>query len=168
MATSLIEGIRAGGCYWGQGRTDSPGHSILIPNGTAFKVAMEGPGSNVFVSGKCIGGYWVPDTGEYSGRKFASANSLVNTIREPSSNAFLYVHLLIDDAWVLADALRRSPDSELDPAEEFALERELRVMNEPDWDSAQKLRAAADLLAMEPERIEDARGITNSTLEDLL
>jgi hypothetical protein len=168
MTVGLIEGIRLGGCYWKRERSSSPGHSILVSNETAFKVAVEGPGSNIFVSGKCLHGYWVPDTGQHSGRKFASANVLVNKIREPSSNAFLYVHLFVGGEWVSADTLRRSTQSELDPAEELALEWALRdVDDEPGMDPAQKARAAADLVAADPERIERATMLLNTKLEDL-
>jgi hypothetical protein len=45
MPVSLIETVRQGGCYWKQDRYENPGHSIVIPNGTPFKIAIEGPQS---------------------------------------------------------------------------------------------------------------------------
>lgn len=87
MPVSLIDLILQGGCYWKRGPDDSPGDSIAIPNGTLFKIAVEGPQSHRFIEGKCKDGYFVIDEGRHIGRKFNSANEAVNTIREPSSNA---------------------------------------------------------------------------------
>src|SRR5438876_2215064 len=112
MPASLIEVLRQGGCYWKKERYDSPGHSIAIPNGTAFKIAIEGPQSHQFTAGICRNGYFIVNGGHHAGTKFNSANDAVNTVRDPSSNAFLYIHFHIGGRWVSADDLRRSEDSQ--------------------------------------------------------
>jgi hypothetical protein len=146
MSISLIETISQGGCYWKHERDDSPGHSFAVPNGTPFKIAIEGPQSNRFIQGVCRDGYFVVTEGSHSGVQFCSANEAVNTIREPSSNAFLHMHFQIDGRWVRADDFRRSSSSRLDDAEEYALERALdRVRLMPQGknrDSPQVLRNA--------------------------
>jgi hypothetical protein len=89
MSDSLIEIIKHGGCYWKKEREDSPGHSIAIPSGTPFKIAIEGPQSHRFETGTCRDGYFVLDHRVSVDAKFRSANEAVNTVRAPSSNAFL-------------------------------------------------------------------------------
>ena len=42
VTTSLIEAVANGGCYWKRDRHDSPGHAFVTPDGTRFKVAVEG------------------------------------------------------------------------------------------------------------------------------
>ena len=176
MSISSIETVSQGGCYWKHERDDSPGHSIAVPNGTPFKIAIEGPRSNRFIQGVCRDGYFVVTEGNHSGVQFCSANEAVNTIREPSSNAFLYMHFQIDGRWVCADDFRRSSSSRLDDAEEFALENALhtvRLMPQgKNSDSPQALRAAARLVTKRPHMIEDARqflaSVLSGDLEDLL
>ena len=167
MALSLVETISQGGHYWKKERNDSPGHSVTIQNGTPFKIAIEGPSSNRFVSGKVLEGYLVPESGEHIGRKFKSANEVVNTIRMPSSNAFLYIHFYIEGSWVLADALRRAEEWVLDEAEELALER-VCIIYKNDPDSVAAMRQAARLLAEEPTWVESARRDLVSGLSELL
>ena len=50
MSMSLIEVLREGGCYW-EKRANSPGHSFAIPNGSPFRIAVEGTKSHVYVGG---------------------------------------------------------------------------------------------------------------------
>ncbi len=176
MSVSLIEIVCQGGCYWKRERPDSPGHSIAVPNGTPFKIAVEGPQSNRFIPGVCRDGYFVVLEGSHSGVEFGSANEAVNSVREPSSNAFLYMHFLINGLWLLADDLRQSKSARLDEAEEHALEVALSgVRKNPkgkDLASPKALRAAAKFVAKHPTMIEEARhylaSIENLTLEDLV
>lgn len=142
-------------------RSDSPGHSIVIPNGTPFKIAKEGPQSNSFVTGTCRSGFFIVEDGEHAGKKFRSANEAVNAIREPSSNAFLYLHFRIDGAWTSADDFRRSEYSQLDEAEEYALEQALGLVRRhpkgKTMDDATALMKAAEIVVKRPERVEQAR-----------
>lgn len=82
---SLISALCAGGFYWPV-QQNSPGHSLWVENGTSFKVAVEGPASNLFVTGACRDGALVATTGEQKGRAFQTANELVNSVREPSAD----------------------------------------------------------------------------------
>jgi hypothetical protein len=175
MSISLIETVFQGGCYWKHERDDSPGHSLAVPNGTPFKIAIEGPQSNRFIQGVCRDGYFVITEGSHSGVQFCSANEAVNTIREPSSNAFLHMHFQIDGRWVRADDFRRSSSSQLDDAEELALQIALdavrRNQKGQELDSPQALRAAARWVTKRPHMIEEARRFLASMsgdLEDLL
>jgi hypothetical protein len=147
-----------------------------VPNGTPFKIAIEGPQSKRFIQGQCRDGYFVVTEGSHSGVKFESANEAVNTIREPSSNAFLYMHFQIDARWVCADDYRRSGSSRLDDAEEFALENALHMVRlMPQGKSAdppKAFRAAARLVTKRPQMIEEARrrlaSMSDLSLEDLI
>jgi hypothetical protein len=161
VSISLIETLCQGGCYWKRDRDDSPGHSIALPNGTPFKIAIEGPQSNRFVPGLCRDGYFVVTEGSHSGVQFGSANEAVNTIREPSSNAFLHLHFQIDGGWVSANDFRQNNSSQLDSAEEHALENALRIVRShpkgKDLDIPKALRLAARLIEKHPQMIENAR-----------
>jgi hypothetical protein len=161
MSISLIETVCQGGCYWERDRDDSPGHSIAVPNGTPFKIAIEGPQSNRFVQGVCRDGYFVVTEGSHSGVQFGSANEAVNTVREPSSNAFLYMHFQIGGAWVCANDFRQTSSSRLDEVEERALENALRIVRRMaegrTSDPPKALRAAARLVTKRPGMLEDAR-----------
>jgi hypothetical protein len=158
MAISLIEIVSQGGCYWRSDQPDSPGHAIAVPNGTAFKIAWEGPQSNIFISGTCRDGWYVVEDGDYSGNKFRSPNEAVNKVREPNSNAFLHMHFLIDGSWVLADEYRKMDKSKLDEAEMFALERERQSMkNNKKYralDEPSLLRATAKFLVKNQKLME--------------
>lgn len=176
MPISLIETLCQGGCYWKRDREDSPGHSFVLPNATRFKIAIEGPQSSRFIEGVCRDSYFLVREGTQSGVQFASANEAVNTVREPSSNAFLHMHFLIDGHWQSADDVRQSQASRLDAAEELALEDALRIVRSSpkskDFDFPKVLRAAARLVAKRPTMIEDARRRlaspeTLTTFEDL-
>ncbi|HKM64611.1 MAG TPA: hypothetical protein VJY39_19190 [Acidisphaera sp.] len=118
---SLIEVLRGGGYYWRRERLDSPGHSIAIPNGTPFKIATAGPASHDYISGVVENGFFAIREGELAGRRFKSAHEAVNTVREPSSNAFLFISFFLDGGWTVAEDYRRNPSSALDEAEEQAL-----------------------------------------------
>jgi hypothetical protein len=161
MAVSLIETLRHGGCYWKLDQIDSPGHSIAVPNHTPFKIALEGAQSHQYASGAIGDGYFVVNDPRYSGTKFKSANEAVNTVREPSTNAFLYLHFMIDGQWIVADDYRRREDTRLDDAEELALEWTLKALrNHPKLkgkDRVQITRAAANLIAKRPESVASAR-----------
>ena len=128
MTVPLISILAAGGCYWKNDRYDSPGHSFAVSNGTPFKIATEGPQSHRFVPGRCRDGYYVVEDGEHAGSKFESANQVVNAVREPVSNAFLYIQFYIAGAWVAADDLRRSDSSRLESAEERDLNYALSIV----------------------------------------
>jgi hypothetical protein len=67
MSVSLIEAITQGGCYWKHEREDSPGHSIVLADGTPFKIALEGPQSHQFVSGFCRDGHYEIEDGTSAG-----------------------------------------------------------------------------------------------------
>jgi hypothetical protein len=133
----------------------------MIANGTPFKIATEGPLSHQFVSGTCRDGYFVVEDGKYVGHRFQSGNKAVNTVREPSSNAFLYLHFRMGDQWILTDDLRQSAFSQLDDAEERALGKALSaVRSHPKGkalDDGEATRLAAKLVANDPSWIEDAR-----------
>jgi hypothetical protein len=160
MASSLIETILQGGCYWKK-QPDSPGHSIAIASGTAFKIAIGGPQSHEYVAGKCRDGYFVIRDGKYVGHRFHSANEAVNTVREPSSNAFLHIQFPEGDHWISADDLRRKAASQLDRAEELALEKALSTIRKhpkgKKLDDVRARRAASKMVASDPSWIEDAR-----------
>jgi hypothetical protein len=161
MAASLIETLCKGGCYWKHERADSPGHSVVIPGETPFRIAIEGPQSHRFVAGTCRDGYFLMEEGGHAGTKFSSANEAVNAVREPSSNAFLYTHLRIGDNWVSADDFRRSDHSWLDEAEELALEDAIRaVRNHPKakaLEHVKVIKLAAQHVAKNPQMIVSAR-----------
>jgi len=83
-------------------------------------------------------------------------------VREPSSNAFLYLHFQIGDRWIVADHLRRLDESLLDEAEEEALAMALYVIHRrhlrgKTLDSVEVTRMAADLVARRPITIDQAR-----------
>lgn len=153
---SLIEIVSKGGCYWKRERPDSPGHSIAVPNGTAFRIAIEGPQSHRFVTGICTDGYFVAD-----GIKFRSASEAVNKIREPQSNAFLHMQFVIRGNWISADNLRSLDSSRLDEVEEFALETAFQfIRHHPKGkllNPVDATRKAAQLIEKQPNRIEEAR-----------
>jgi hypothetical protein len=161
MGKSLIETICEGGCYWKRERADSPGHSIAIPAETPFRIAIEGPQSHQYIAGMCRDGYYLVEEGPHAGRRFNSANEAVNTVRDPSSNAFLYIHFRIASHWILADDLRRSPHSLLDEAEEAALEiAQDKIRRHPKGKQLEPVEAmgkAAQIVAKRPEFMEEAR-----------
>jgi len=151
----LLQTIAEGGCYWRR-KEDSPGHSFAVPNRTPFKIAIEGPQSNRFRQGECRDGYFVSDEGV----KHLSASEAVNTIRDISSNAFLYTHFRIDGRWVLADKIRESDWSKVDEVEEEALQiakdivGSVAAKRKSDADDVRITRAAAKY-AMTNEAIMD-------------
>jgi hypothetical protein len=161
MSTSLIKIIADGGCYWKRERFDSPGHSIAIPNGTLFNIAVEGPQSHQFVAGKCSDGYFIVDEGTHAKAKFMSANEAVNTVREPSSNAFLHLYFQLSNRWTSADDLRRLETTQLDTAEERALEISLALVRKHPkgklLDHVSATRTAAKHVARHPQMIDEAR-----------
>jgi hypothetical protein len=115
-----------------------------------------------FVAGVCQDGYYLVEDGQCAGNNFNSANDAVNTVREPSSNAFLYIHFyLAGGRWIIADDLRSSGGSQLDPAEERAIEDALSAIRmHPKGKSLGRVEAtrkAANLVKRRPQMIEEAR-----------
>jgi hypothetical protein len=157
MAVSLIEIVRHGGCYWIK-QPNSPGHSLAIPNGIEFRVALEGPKSHKFLGGRCENSHYVIA----DGRTFSSANEAVNSIREPSSNAFLYIQFLVDGQWRPAETLRTDERFTCDPVHEEALRQAIDHLHgrlkrkNKTMASTDLTRKAAELVAQEPERRERA------------
>jgi hypothetical protein len=153
----LLQTIADGGCYWRR-KEDSPGHSFAVPNGTLFKIAMDGPQSHRFRGGVCQDGYFVTNDGE----KHLSASEAVNAIRNISSNAFLHMHFKIDGRWMLADSIRESDWSLPDDIEEEALQiaiglvREKVMMTKSDADEARIIRAAAKAALQQGSIMADA------------
>lgn len=96
----------SGGCYWPV-KPNSPGNSLKIPGGTAFRVKYEGPESHVYVGGKCENASFHVTQGSAFG-SYPSASSAVNAIRShvEQTNAYLYIEFMVDNAWRLADNLR--------------------------------------------------------------
>jgi hypothetical protein len=161
LQNTLIKTILEGGYYWPQHRSDSPGHSIVLANGTPFVIREDGPRSHVFCHGTLRDGYFIPDEGEFAGRKFPSANAVVNTVREPSTNAFLYLEFAIDGEWIFADNLRQSADSQLDEVEEEALRFVRRALRrrypKKQMDEVEVVQRAAKLVATNPRHMDRAR-----------
>jgi hypothetical protein len=148
MPEPLLEILQQGGCYWKRERFDRPGHSTAIRAGTRFKIAVDGQGSNVFVEGICEDGQFKITHGPFAGT-YASAHEAVNSVREPSSNAFLYIHFQLPSGWVSADALRRDEDTNLDQIDELALEEATQQLRRrPTWRSLSEhelMRKAAEV-----------------------
>jgi hypothetical protein len=141
---SLVDTTVNGGCYWKRSHK-SPGHSTVIPNGTPFRIAMDGPQSHRYIGGRCADGHYLIEDGEYAGRRYMSANDAVNSVREPSSNAFLYIHFHIDGQWVPADAYRRSENTKIDPAEEEVLANMLRHKQRKASGQVERIKRAAKI-----------------------
>jgi hypothetical protein len=164
---SLIEILSHGGCYWKRERADSPGHSIAIPNGTPFKIKLDGPQSNRVVDGACRDGSFV-----LAGQAFGSANEAVNAVREPSSNAYLYIEFQIGGRWISADDYRRIERSKLDQAEEHALAEEISVLRQipklRGADPAKVRKLAAQRIAADPRKVENARQKPSFDLSEIL
>lgn len=165
--TGLLQKIAEGGCYWRR-KEDSPGHSFAVPNGTIFKIAIEGPQSNHFWEGVCRDGYFITNDGV----KHSSASEAVNSVRHVSSNAFLYMHFHLEDGWMLADKIRESEWSAVDEVEEEALQiakgivRNVAAKRKTDADEAQITKAAAKY-ALSNEAIMDLARSTIERRQDL-
>ncbi|MGD9712778.1 MAG: hypothetical protein AB7V46_11995 [Thermomicrobiales bacterium] len=92
--------------------------------------------------------------------KHLSASEAVNTIRDISSNAFLYTHFCLDGRWGLADKIRESDWSKVDEVEEEALQiakdivRGVAAKRKSDADDVRITKAAAKY-AMSNEAIMD-------------
>jgi hypothetical protein len=166
MNVSAIEAIIDGACYWKARLETSPvgSHSLCIPNKTLFKLALEGPQSNVLLSGMCEDGYFVLTDSPHARRRFDTANKLVKEIRNPeATNAFLYMSFLVGAKWILADDFRLSPQFRLDRTEELALDISLdRLKNTPAArqqfnDVAKMNRAAAKLVKKDSSIADEAR-----------
>ncbi len=97
----------SGGCLWAV-QPNSPGMSIRIPNGTAFKIRTEGPTSRwKLVDGMCWEGHFVVTNGPSPG-KYVSSNEAVAATRQQveASNAYLYIEFQVGNESILADDLR--------------------------------------------------------------
>ena len=85
----------------------------------------------------------------------------MNTVREPSSNAFLHIRFFIGTEWIDADDLRRRKWSQPDEAEELALETALpKIRRHPRGKALDDVAAtmfAAKWVEKNPSKIEDAR-----------
>lgn len=152
---TMMEVVNGGGCYWSRDRDDSPGHAIALPNGTPFKIATSGALSHEYVEGKCEDGYFHVLTGKKTGTKFESASAAVNAVREPQTNAFLYIHFRIGSDWILADDMRRMPQSREDVVFEAAMRTHQDYLHATkkgkDLDQVQIAKLAAELMARKPE-----------------
>lgn len=118
----------SGGCYWPV-KPNSPGNSLKIPSGTAFRVKYEGPESHVYVSGVCEKATFHVTQGSAS-RSYPSASSAVNAIRShvEQTNAYIYIEFMVDSAWRLADNLRY--DAELSVPVDYIEERIMEDLRE--------------------------------------
>lgn len=161
MPISLIDVLRQGGCYW-EKQPNSPGHSLAIPAGTRFRIALEGPQSHRFVGGTCLDGYFLVEEGAHAGARFGSANEAVNAVREPNSNAFLHIQFLLGARWVDADHLL--PDFRCDEAEEGAIKLVIDEQIRPGLKKAGKtlesvelVQKAAEVLEKYPAFLDEAR-----------
>lgn len=163
MTQALIDTLRSGGCYWPAG----PGaltHSRAIPQGTHFKIALDGETSSRFISGVCVDGHFQVTEGARAGERFPSANAAVTAVRGMSTNAFLYVHFLLNGRWIKADNARETEALKCDPVEEEAfqiaagmargrLKQDRRKVSDiEDLD-----RKTAEIVAKRPEILEEAR-----------
>ena len=161
MTMPLHEVIKAGGCYWRRQNRFSPVHSVAIAAGTPFKIALDGANSRNYANGICESGYFVLSGGKFSGKRFITASKAVSAVREPSTNAFLYVESLIDDQSIKADKLRQRDDTRLDPAEEVAMQDAIKLIGgskaAKDLDAPTITRYAAAYVAQNPDLIEEAR-----------
>lgn len=146
--------LSEGGCYWRKDK-NSPGHSFVIANGTPFKIATEGPTSSRYIDGMCQDGFFITQS-----KKFSSANGAVNAVREPSSNAFLYIRFLIGGKWIVADDLRFMDILCCDRVGDEAID--IALKNEEHKNKKQKktvtdvelLKAAAAFIVRKPEILE--------------
>ena len=99
--------------------------------------------------------------GQQAGTAFHSASEAVNHVREPSSNAFLYIGFHIRNRWILADHFRRLDETVAGEAEEKALRTALTIVRAKAKSgyAPPDLRSAARLLAQHPGLIEISRRI---------
>jgi hypothetical protein len=121
---SRAELRRSGGCLWSV-KPNSPGNSLKIPSGTAFRVKYEGPESHVYVKGTIEQAAFNVQQSSASG-SYSSASAAVNAVRShvESTNAYLYIEFLVGSTWRLSDDLRYDPTISipLDPVEEKVYE----------------------------------------------
>ena len=103
----FLQILASGGSLWKR-KPNSPGGTIVIPCGTPFRIKLDGPNSNRFVTGVCDGGKYIVQQGRWTGTQFETANEAVNTVREISTNAFLYMQFKFDGDWIDADRLRKN------------------------------------------------------------
>lgn len=100
--TDIISIIAEGGCYW---PALKQGVALAFPNGTPFRIAIDGEKSYRFGRGTCSDGYFVLDNGE----RFDSANGVVGEVRKHKAkrtNAYLYIDFLLDGEWQRAEDIR--------------------------------------------------------------
>ena len=151
---------QSGGCFWDLD-PDSPGHSLRIPNGTAFQIHLEGSKSHKFVHGECRDGEFVVDQiGEM--QRFTTANRAVHAVRKAyakATNAYLYISFRVDDRFVLADELRVDREFGVPLAEAlaFQLAKTLVKTQKKQLKASEVDLAAEDLLDGRPEIVESAR-----------
>ncbi|MFC0386809.1 hypothetical protein [Muricoccus vinaceus] len=171
MMLPLIDMLAAGGCYW---PSKDPGyaHGFAVPSGTRFSIALHGPKSRFYVSGICREGWFEVLDGEHARTRFPTASRAVNTVREPSTNAYLHVRFEVDGRWEEADRMRELSRFAADAGEERAIKlasdlirvklREAgRKLEDPDlFRSAAKLVQQRPTLAVEGRRqVEEERNM---------
>lgn len=114
------------------------------------------------MNGVCENGFLVQD-GPHAGQRFFSANEAVNTVREPSSNAFLHIHFRIGSQWASADILRRREDYRCDEAEEDALQMAIEAVRkqlklvDSHLEQSALLRKAAEVGQKNPDLLQEAK-----------
>ena len=164
-----------GGCFWDV-QPNSPGNSLRIPEGTEFKIPLEGSLSHRFIDGVCEGGEFVVVNDPHAGR-YASANEAVNAARShiEATNAYLYIEFKVGSVYISANELRYDPQlsSPRNRAEEEAIKfakswfrkrhaREARSLSDHDL----TIRAE-QLLDEEPKLLERGRAIAEAMAIEL-
>lgn len=159
---SMITTIAEGGCYW-KAVDIRQGHSLSIPNGTRFQIHIQGTNSRILVSGVCRDGCYVVLEGAHAGTRFPTASAAVNAVREPSTNAYLYIDFEIGSMWENAHDMRRSPKFRSNPVEELALDLAREYLTKhakkalQGKEHTEVLRAAAKLVLQVPDLMQEAK-----------
>ena len=154
-----------GGCFWDLD-PDSPGHSLRVPQGTAFQIHLEGSKSHRFVHGLCRDCAFVVSAlgGETS---YSSANRAVNQTRKAyakATNAYLYISFKVDDRFVLADELRQSSAFGVPLIEAFALRLAKTILkHEHPKLKAEEIHQRAEDLSERSEFIERVRKLMDES-----
>jgi hypothetical protein len=110
MNMDIIKIIAEGGCYW---PALKKGVALAFPNGTPFRIPIDGEKSHRFGRGACLDGYFVLNSGE----RFETANGVVAEVRKDkaiATNAYLYIDFLLDGEWVRASDLRKRETAQAD------------------------------------------------------
>lgn len=163
MTQALIDTLRNGGCYWPAG-LGALTHSLAIPHGTHFKIALDGETSSRFIAGVCVDGHFQVAEGARAGERFPSANAAVTAVRGMATNAFLYVHFLLNGRWIKADNARDTEALKCDPVEEEAFRIAASMVRDRLKQNGRKVsdiadldRKTAEIVAERPDILEEAR-----------